>query len=617
MARSLFATDIVTSVGPVVDARAYGPDLDDVTLQAAITGIGAVNRTTLLVPPGNWDITNDVIITNNIHLKVEGGAVLDVAVGKTLTINGSIDAGLYTIFSGAGSVAINKALDLPAAWWGFDIDASGAVNAAAIQSAIDSYSGGHTVRLHAGIFTTAPDVITLLGRTNITIRGASHMRGTSLPDPGTRLLFTTGAVGIYMSGGLYDGYSKVCDLHVHGNSVLDAGIKLGGAVQTVEDVTVSHCRNAGIWMCNYSTVCTINRVTATSCTGGTGYALYMSYDIGSNSTNKITNCRFQASVEGIRIESALRLSIDCCAVESNSSSGINIYKRDGRSVSFVEITNSWFEDNGSTGYCVIINSQTQHATDCPNDILFRSCVFMGGPVNGMYVNFANVSRSWLEKCYFAGGDSANGLTIDTTYSRGIHVLDRRGLDNWYTPAGKRCFETQLALGTTPGFITSGINRATNGRTQTFWFGIDTITAATANQVCRPTVYAIGGLTMAPPAYPIFTTGALTGIIAWRTDLIAAGIITIRPYLIAVTDGFGGAVANLTIDGGAAVTMTMNNGDGAYLSEVVEPRRFIGVGAYAGGAPITAGKKLGVQIDADAAYVHTTNSYTLIGLVVEY
>jgi hypothetical protein len=72
------------------------------TIQSATTALGA-NPSILRVPAGVWNITDNLTIPSNISLKVERGAILAVADGKTLTINGPLEAGLYRVFSWSGT----------------------------------------------------------------------------------------------------------------------------------------------------------------------------------------------------------------------------------------------------------------------------------------------------------------------------------------------------------------------------------------------------------------------------------------------------------------------------------------------------------------------------------
>ena len=92
------------------------------TIQAAITGIGT-NNVILRVPARTYIISTNFIIPANITLKLERGAVLSLATGVTLTINGPVDAGLYQIFActGSGKVDLSSNLVLKEAlfdWWG-------------------------------------------------------------------------------------------------------------------------------------------------------------------------------------------------------------------------------------------------------------------------------------------------------------------------------------------------------------------------------------------------------------------------------------------------------------------------------------------------------------------
>jgi hypothetical protein len=73
------------------------------TLQAAVAAIGEINQVILRVPAGTHNVTADLSIPANVSLKAERGAILSIASSKTLTLNGSFDAGLYQVFSCAGT----------------------------------------------------------------------------------------------------------------------------------------------------------------------------------------------------------------------------------------------------------------------------------------------------------------------------------------------------------------------------------------------------------------------------------------------------------------------------------------------------------------------------------
>ena len=59
----------------------------------------------LLLTPGTWALTDDLKIPRRLELLFQRGAVLNVSSGKTLTVNGSIVAGPWKIFDGAGTIS--------------------------------------------------------------------------------------------------------------------------------------------------------------------------------------------------------------------------------------------------------------------------------------------------------------------------------------------------------------------------------------------------------------------------------------------------------------------------------------------------------------------------------
>jgi parallel beta-helix repeat protein len=101
--------------------NAYGGNL-----QTAIATIGST-RTTLSIPSGTWSISSDLIVPANITLKLVHGAVLSIGDAANLTINGSMEAGLYQVFSctGTGKVVFGAGGgQVVPHWWGAKGDGS-------------------------------------------------------------------------------------------------------------------------------------------------------------------------------------------------------------------------------------------------------------------------------------------------------------------------------------------------------------------------------------------------------------------------------------------------------------------------------------------------------------
>ena len=81
---------------------------------SSVTSVGSlawwINRAagagvTLYLDEGTYPVNQNLTVPANICLKFDNGAMLSVASGKTLTINGGIEAGLWQIFAGAGAFA--------------------------------------------------------------------------------------------------------------------------------------------------------------------------------------------------------------------------------------------------------------------------------------------------------------------------------------------------------------------------------------------------------------------------------------------------------------------------------------------------------------------------------
>jgi hypothetical protein len=107
------------------------------TLAAALTAIGS-SQAILRVPAGTITISSDLTVPANVTLSLERGAVLSVADGKILTINGEIRAGAYQIFAriGAGLIRLNNLLpEVLAEWF---IPAGASDHTAYIKLAVDS-----------------------------------------------------------------------------------------------------------------------------------------------------------------------------------------------------------------------------------------------------------------------------------------------------------------------------------------------------------------------------------------------------------------------------------------------------------------------------------------------
>jgi len=145
----------IASYADEVDILDFLPAFIHFNLQNAITAIGS-NQVILQVPPVRHNIVADLSIPANVSLKVKRGAVLVVATGKTLTINGSLEAGLYRFISctGTGKVqfgAESRVKEIFPQWWGAVGD--GVNNdLTAVQAALYAPAGNCTVKFVNGTY---------------------------------------------------------------------------------------------------------------------------------------------------------------------------------------------------------------------------------------------------------------------------------------------------------------------------------------------------------------------------------------------------------------------------------------------------------------------------------
>ncbi|MCK9375958.1 MAG: hypothetical protein M0P73_07400 [Syntrophobacterales bacterium] len=152
-----------------------GDPLYGATIQAAITALGS-NAATLRIPPGTWSIEANFTIPSGITLKPERGAILAIANGVTLAINGGYEAGLYRTFActGTGKVVFGPGAvkEVWVDWWGPAADGA-TDDSAKVQAAIDSLATAKgVVKVPGKSYALAN---TVYGRFGVTVEGIEDL----------------------------------------------------------------------------------------------------------------------------------------------------------------------------------------------------------------------------------------------------------------------------------------------------------------------------------------------------------------------------------------------------------------------------------------------------------
>lgn len=99
LGQTVFVTD------PAFGAKGDGVTNDTPAIQNAINTIHNSGGGFLSFPKGSYKTTDNITIPTDLSVELSSGAIINIASGKTLTVNGPIKAGLWQIFGGDGAVA--------------------------------------------------------------------------------------------------------------------------------------------------------------------------------------------------------------------------------------------------------------------------------------------------------------------------------------------------------------------------------------------------------------------------------------------------------------------------------------------------------------------------------
>ena len=148
-----------------------------------ISGAGT-DPVTITVNSGSYEVNSDLAVPANVTLHFERGAVIYIANGATLSVNGTIDDCLYKIFDDANTdlakgvkFANGKMLEVRPEWWGARADfnsSSSSANSNSIEKAVNSHSDYRaTVIFSTGTYTLERAIV---------LKGTTSLRGASPGD---------------------------------------------------------------------------------------------------------------------------------------------------------------------------------------------------------------------------------------------------------------------------------------------------------------------------------------------------------------------------------------------------------------------------------------------------
>jgi hypothetical protein len=273
---------------------------DEADLRAKLAAIGASNATLVIAKP--IPIAADLAIPSNVALSFKRAGQLQPAVGTTLTINGPIEAGLWHIFDGDGTVTGSPKIEyVYPEWFGAvgddttnDLDSIQKSLLFGVEKtviftnkyAIEITSGS----MYADIYAAGLDVpsnICLLGK------GSSHIRLNTYTYNTYAILFINAKDNV-----IIDGMQIIGDRenHVGTSGEWGHGINIVHSTNiTVRNCVVKDCWGDGMYV---------------------GALYYGSVDRQSEYIN-IYNCAvYNVRRNGMSIGSGRNITIDGCYIEN-------------------------------------------------------------------------------------------------------------------------------------------------------------------------------------------------------------------------------------------------------------------------------------------------------------
>lgn len=209
-------TSVVNAINSVItDLTAMIGDLNDLTTTDKSSLVNAINEvldkagiynnstpdsgltTNIGLEEGVYNVTSDLTI--NAQLVIPKGAIINIAPGVTLTINGQILAGRYQIFSGDGTLKVDNSaqpVGYPE-WFGAVGDNSSIDNTAYINKCIKAFC---ITELSSADYYI--DGTILIDTSNRTLRGVKPLNWSYVADTkkGTRIITKQNTAAVILVG---------------------------------------------------------------------------------------------------------------------------------------------------------------------------------------------------------------------------------------------------------------------------------------------------------------------------------------------------------------------------------------------------------------------------------
>lgn len=358
-------------------------------LSTAITDVNNLNAQVTLVIDANATLSSSLVVDKEVSLEFISGYQITIPNGYTLTINGTINAGLYQIFTD-NTTNKNGVMGDPhieyvfPEWWGAARNVVADSSTAIIQAvkfAQNSYFNRKTIFFSAGIYYVNSPV-PLAGGTpyslGITIKGAGFNVSTICANA------TISSIFQLTDSNTYDNFSFV-DIALNGNVKANYGIYSGSSVVSnlrCKGLSVQSTLLAGVsignGICNNFTEC---RFLYNGDSSHLGHGLEFRAGAYHNIYN-IISCIIVANKGfGIFKGNGIQFNVTGCTIEANETCGIGVFL--GRSIS---INNNYFEGNGSAGFTATTPSIQVYSQIFINGLESTTQLSAANSVTGVAIN---------------------------------------------------------------------------------------------------------------------------------------------------------------------------------------------------------------------------------------
>ena len=362
-----------------ISIKDFGAKGDGITNEVTffsemLTKIGS-KKSTILIEDGTYKLSSSITIPSNISLRFARGAKISVDAIATLTINGGIEAEIWQIFSGNGTVnGSPKITHAYAEWFGATTNDTSVDNAPIIMKAMNFF---HVVKLTKGVYYLNTTIILPYGASIIGI-GRLSFTGyddTTVFQQGNVPAFTfaTSAVMVRLDG-----------FNIKGNPANpnNDGVLFNsyGASSTLSNLWIYQCGGNGISASGAGTfgvdLCGFYDLKVDSCSG---YGIKLALDVAAGhgfntSVFELIECT-KNQLGGFYIDRCSSLTfIRCHSFWNESSTNATTYGyRIESNALNIKFISCWAESNGEHSFPDPTHRSGGFLVNGGKDISFDSC----------------------------------------------------------------------------------------------------------------------------------------------------------------------------------------------------------------------------------------------------